>query len=168
MPLATTKPELLEKLNQAYNKLDSEFERVSCEQERILGIEGGISCCDVLAYQIGWTNLLLGWDRQECSGKQPILPAENYQWNQLSALAQSFYREHAQKSLSQLRVEFHDCYHELIRWIEPLSEQELFALNQRQWAGEKWPLVKWIQVNTIAPYGSARTRIRRGKREISQ
>ncbi|MFV0414860.1 MAG: ClbS/DfsB family four-helix bundle protein, partial [Chthoniobacterales bacterium] len=42
------------------------------------------------------------------------------------------------------------------------TDQELFESKQRIWAGEKWAVVKWIQVNTIAPYCSARTKLRAG------
>jgi len=79
-------------------------------------------------------------------------------------LAQSFYDNASSKNLQQLRAEFKTLLNDLTLWIESLCDDELFKLNQRQWAGDKWPLVKWIQVNTIAPYRSARTKVRRWKK----
>ncbi len=165
MPLPTSKDELLKNLYDAYEKLDSEFTAVSPDTEREPGIAGEISCCDIVAYQIGWANLLLGWDESELKGKLPAMPASGFKWNQLGELAKSFYAKESTKTLQQLRVEFRLVHKRLVIWIESLSEQELFEIHQRQWTGEKWTMVKWIQVNTIAPYRSARTKVRRWKKE---
>ena len=47
-----------------------------------------------------------------------------------------------------------------------MSGVDVFERGRRQWAGEKWPLVNWIQVNTVAPYKTARTKIRAQKRTL--
>lgn len=165
MPLPATKDELLESLKQAYIKLDSEFDVVNLEYERQHGIEGNISCCDIVSYQIGWADLIMGWEQQELAGKAPAMPAKGFKWNQMGDLAQSFYDKNSKKSLSQLRAEFNERYKKLVNWIESLNEQELFEMHQRKWTGDKWAIVKWIQVNSIAPYRSARTKVRRWKKE---
>lgn len=163
MPLPNTKIELLSNLNQAYEKLDSEFDAIDSKYERKCGIEGKVSCCDIIAYLIGWGRLLVGWEKIELAGKTPEMPAPGYKWNQLRRLADAFYEEHSKKSLQQLRNEFSELHQVLVSWINSLSDLELFQPQQRSWTGEKWPLVKWIQVNTIAPYRSARTKVRRWK-----
>jgi len=165
MPLPTSKKELLNNLYDAFEKLDGEFDSIPSQMERKQEIEGNISCCDILAYQIGWANLLLGWDHSESNGKAPAMPAEGYKWNQLGKLAQSFYEKNLAKNLKELRAEFGKAFNELIEWVKSFPEEELFGLHQRRWAGEKWAVVKWIQVNTVAPYRSARTKVRRWKRE---
>jgi hypothetical protein len=165
MPIPTKKAELLESLRQAYTKLDSEFDAVNPEYEKQKGIEGNISCCDVVSYQIGWTNLLMDWEQQELESKVPEMPAKGFKWNQLGELAQSFYEKNSKKSLKELRVEFNEIYKELVTWIESLTEQEIFEPHQRGWTGDKWAIAKWVQVNSIAPYRSARTKIRRWKKE---
>ncbi len=164
MPLPASKIELLDNIRSAYEKLDHEFADVPSNMEKNQHISGHISCCNTLAYQIGWARLLLGWEATERKGLQPAMPAKGYKWNELGKLAQSFYDESSSKSLKQLRSEFHNEFSNLLQWVESLSEEELFVVHQRQWAGEKWPLVKWIQVNTIAPYRSARTKVRRWKK----
>ncbi len=165
MPLPETKSELLGNLKAAYEKLDAEFDSIELENERVCGIEGDLSCCDILAYQIGWGKLLLGWEREENSGETPEMPAINYKWNQLGELAKSFYVEYSENSLTQLRDEYGCLYLELCAFINSTSEKDLFQPLQRQWTGKKWAMVKWIQINTIAPYKSARTKVRRWKRE---
>lgn len=120
---------------------------------------------DIIAYQIGWGKLLLSWDADEQAGNTPIMPAEGFKWNQLGELAQSFYQTHHVDSMVQLRSEFAQLYQQLTDWINGLSEQALFEPLVRHWTGEKWAMVKWIQINTIAPYQSARTKVRRWKRQ---
>ena len=165
MPLPSSKEELLDKLQLAYEKLDAEFDDVTPVLEKDKQIEGNISCCDVIAYQLGWGQLLLGWDSTELSGSTPDMPASGFKWNQLGELANSFYQAHNEKSLKQLRTEFKQLYNQLTEWIESLTEAELLKPHQRHWTGGKWAMVKWIQINTIAPYQSARTKVRRWKRE---
>jgi hypothetical protein len=166
MPLPTNKIELLDNLKQAYQKLDSELDSVDSRSERLKQIDGDISCCDVLAYQIGWGHLLLGWEQQEANGSIPTIPAEGFKWSQQKELAQSFYQANSDKTLDQLREEFSECYDAIVAWIDSLTDEELFIPKQRNWTGEKWAIVKWIQVNTIAPYRSARTKVRRWKKSI--
>lgn len=156
---------------EAHRKLDAEYERLgedlelADQQARVLGIEGGVSAADLLAYQIGWGRQLLSWDREEQAGGSPTLPAEGFRWNQLGELARRFYDEKATSGIDDLRSEFRSVVNDLSSWIETLSEAELFEIGQRDWAQDRWPIVKWIQVNTIAPYGSARTKLRRWLRE---
>jgi hypothetical protein len=94
-----------------------------------------------------------------------IPPASGFKWNQLGDLALTFYEKESNKPLTQLRNEFKVVAQEIIGWVNSLEEDELFQLNQRNWAVEKWPVIKWVQVNTIAPYRSARTKVRRWKKE---
>jgi hypothetical protein len=165
MPLPSTKKELLNNLNQAYERLDGEFDVITKDNERLKEIEGNVCCCDVVAYQIGWAKLLLGWEQQEAKGKKPKMPAPGYKWNQLGELTQSFYERESSKSLTQLRQEFEILFQEIVSWVDSLKEQELLLPHQRNWTGNKWAIVKWVQVNTIAPYRSARTKVRRWKKE---
>lgn len=166
MPLPASKAELVANLTKAYKKLDAEFDDIAVELERECGIEGDVSCCDIVAYQIGWGELLLGWDKSELAGVAAVMPAAGFKWNQLGDLAISFYQTHRDLSLAQLRDMFFQLFQDLCYWIDNLTEQELFEPLVRQWTGDKWAMVKWIQINTIAPYQSARTKVRRWKRTL--
>lgn len=53
MPLPTNKSELLNSLQAAFSKLYEEAASIPTELERDPEIEGGISPCDLIAYQIG-------------------------------------------------------------------------------------------------------------------
>jgi hypothetical protein len=164
MPLPINKDELLSNLQAAYSKLVEEAASIPSELERNPELEGGISPCDLIAYQIGWGYLLLSWDDLETRGEAVQMPAPGFKWNQLGLLANSFYRKHHEQTLKQLLAQFDVLFGEIRLFIESNSEDTLFGIGKRHWAGQKWPLAKWIQVNTVAPYGSARTKLRKWKK----
>ncbi len=164
MALSTNKVELRARLEEARAKLDTELALVSESDARLAVLKGEISVCDVVAYQIGWGELLLGWEAAEKKGLAAIMPSDGFKWNELGALAKSFYVTHRNQSLAELRGAFRRTVKRIDRMLESMSEHELFRLRQRKWAGEKWPIAKWVQVNTIAPYTSARTKVRARKR----
>lgn len=163
MPLPINKSELLRNLEAAYQKLHQEVATAPSELERDPGIEGGISPCDLIAYRIDWGRLLLSWDELENQGQSVDMPAPGFKWNQLGLLAGHFHQQHRDQSLEQSLAKFELLVGDRLRFIESNSEDTLFGIGKRQWAGPKWPLAKWIQVNTIAPYGSARTKLRKWK-----
>ena len=59
-----------------------------------------------LAYQLGWTGLLLQWERDEQAGQTVHTPAEGYKWNDLGGLYQQFYRQYGSLSLRRRKP---DC-----------------------------------------------------------
>ena len=64
-----------------------------------------------------------------------------------------------------MRADFERTVGEIVDMIEALPTADLFKPKMRKWTGEKWAMVKWIQINTIAPYSAARTKVRRWKKE---
>ncbi len=164
MPLPTNKNQLLGSLRAAYSKLVEEAAAVPSDMERRPELEGGISPCDLIAYQIGWGKLLLSWDELEARGETVEMPAPGFKWNQLGLLAKSFYQEQNTQTLKQLLAQFEALEERIRTFIESSSEDALFGIGKRQWAGQKWPLAKWIQVNTVAPYGRACAKLRKWKK----
>ena len=55
---------------------------------------------------------------------------------------------------------------QFIAWIDSLNEAELFEVGQRKWATTKarWPLWRWIDINTVSPFTTFRTKIRKWKK----
>ena len=164
MPLPTTRADLLDRLREAHRKLDADLEGIDPRSARAPELDDGESVCDVIAYLIGWGELLLGWDASEAAGKTPAMPAEGFGWHELGALKRSLHARRRRHGIPRLRGELRDVVARLDAWVGAFREDDLFALGRRAWAGEKWPVVKWVQVNTVAPLSSARTRIRRFKK----
>ena len=53
--------------------------------------------------------------------------------------------------------------------IDPMSDEDLFAPHRRKWAdgatkSAVWEVYKFIHVNTVAPFGTFRTKIRKWKK----
>ena len=53
--------------------------------------------------------------------------------------------------------------------IDSMSEDELFQPQMRRWADDAtktaaWEVYKFIHVNTVAPFGTFRTKIRKWKK----
>lgn len=53
--------------------------------------------------------------------------------------------------------------------IDNMSEDELFAPHMRNWADDAtknavWEVYKFIHINTVAPFNSFRSKIRKWKR----
>ena len=59
--------------------------------------------------------------------------------------------------------------HSIYEMIDSLSEEELFKPHMRKWADEAtktavWEVYRFIHVNTVAPFGTFRTKIRKWKK----
>lgn len=165
-----TKEELKETIHAGYLLLDGEFEGIDDSQKDRRVPEVDRTPAEVIAYQLGWLNLVMGWDRDELAGKPVIMPAPGYKWNQLGALYQSFYAAHADLSLAELRRLFRQTECQWIDWIDTLSDEELFVQSVRKWTGDKpnWPMARWIHINSAAPFKTFRAKIRKWKKHQGQ
>lgn len=122
---------------------------------------------EILSYQLGWMDLLLNWDLNESKGKEVIMPAPGYKWNQLGGLYHSFYDKYQNLSLAQQQTMFITTVEDLIKWLETLNDDELFQSDKRKWAAStasNWPVWKWVHINTVAPFKSFRGKIRKWKK----
>ncbi len=121
---------------------------------------------EIIAYQLGWIGLIRGWDKDEAEGKDVTTPAPGYKWNQLGGLYQSFYEKYQDNSLAELREMFVSSVDSLTVWLENFNDDELFKPAGRKWAvtSANWPVWKWIHINTVAPFKSFRSKIRKWKK----
>ncbi|MDD7687523.1 MAG: ClbS/DfsB family four-helix bundle protein [Actinomycetaceae bacterium] len=121
----------------------------------------------MLAYQLGWMELLLGWERDEQTGKDAVTPAPGFKWNQLGGLYDSFYRRWENIPPHDLIDQFNTLLKDVLQLVDRLTDAELFEAEQRAWASSTpsaWPVWKWIHINTVAPFTTFRTKIRKWKK----
>lgn len=121
----------------------------------------------MIAYQLGWMNLLLGWERQESEGRTVTTPHPEYRWNALGDLYQHFYDKYADYGLVELTSQFRETVDQVILMTESYCDDDLFTAGGRAWAAStpaNWPVWKWIHINTVAPFTSFRTKIRKWKK----
>ena len=122
---------------------------------------------EIIAYQLGWMELIRGWDKGELSGKEVVTPAPGYKWNQMGELYQGFYDKYKDESLSQLKELFVTDLDSFIDWLGAFSDDELFNPGGIKWAAStpsNWPIWKWVHINTVAPFKSFRSKIRKWKK----
>ena len=121
----------------------------------------------MIAYQLGWMNLILDWEKRERQGIPVVTPHADYQWNNLGGLYESFYRQYGNHSLRELCGLFEETEQRMIKLTESYTDAELFQPGGRKWASStpaNWAVWKWIHINTVAPFQSFRSKIRRWKK----
>ena len=154
------KDELKNEINKSFAKYISEFDIIpeSLKDKRVEEVDR--TPAENLAYQVGWTTLVLKWESDERKGIDVKTPSELYQW---------FTDTYAQLSLQELKDMLNENINSIYEMIDSLSDEELFEPHMRKWADEAtktavWEVYKFIHVNTVAPFGTFRTKIRKWKK----
>lgn len=161
MAIPTSKYELLEAIDSTFDKLMSDLERVPLDRTRFTSMDGHargtkMSPADLVAYLVGWNELVLKWLEKDDLGEKVDFPETGFKWNQLGLLAQKFYAEFSMLSWSDLLGRFAKAKTRLVETISERSDNELYG---RSWYG-KHTKGRLIQLNTSSPYANARKRIR--------
>ena len=96
-------------------------------------------------------------------------PSELFKWNQLGGLYQWFTDTYAHLSLAELKGKLNENIIAIQTMIDSMSEEELFQPHMRRWADDAtktavWEVYRFIHVNTVAPFGTFRTKIRKWKK----
>ena len=98
-------------------------------------------------------------------------PSDKFKWNQLGELYKWFTDTYANKSLKELKEQLTKNIEDIYLLIDELTDEELFKPHMRKWADEAtktatWEVYKFIHVNTVAPFGTFRTKIRKWKKLV--
>ena len=112
-------------------------------------------------------SLIMSWDKDEIEGKEVITPTAEYKWNKLGNLYESFYQKYKNYSIRELEKLFLAVLEHMITWVDSFSDEELFKQDIRKWASStpsRWPIWKWVHINTVAPFKLFRTKIRKWKK----
>lgn len=165
------KEELKAEIEKSFEKYISEFDGIpeDLKDKRIEGADR--TPAENLAYQVGWTTLILKWEEDEKNGLPVHTPSDTFKWNQLGGLYQWFTDTYAHLSLKELKDRLRKNIDAIYTMIDSLSEEELFKPHMRKWADEAtktavWEVYKFIHVNTVAPFGTFRTKIRKWKKAV--
>ena len=164
-----TKQDLINEIDKTYSNFVAEFVDVAEKKlhSRIKTVDK--TPFEMLAYQIGWLNLVMSWETDEMAGKEVVMPAPGIKWNKMGDLYQRFYEKYADLSLPKLLKKFEKTKCEFIEFIARTDEAVIFGANKRKWASStpsKWPVWKWLHINSVAPFTSFRAKIRKWKKAI--
>ena len=163
------KEELKTEIRKTFEKYISEFDNIPEALKDIRVDEVDRTPAENLAYNVGWTTLVLKWEEDERNGLPVKTPSDEFKWNQLGGLYQWFTDTYAPLSLTELKNMLNENVTALYAMIDSMSEDELFQPHMRKWADDAtktavWEVYKFIHVNTVAPFGTFRTKIRKWKK----
>jgi hypothetical protein len=98
------KEELKSEINKSFGKYISEFENIpeAMKDKRVTEVDR--TPAENLAYQVGWTTLVLKWEEDERMGLQVKTPSDKFKWNQLGELYQWFTDTYSHLSLQELKI----------------------------------------------------------------
>ena len=166
-----SKEELKNEIKKTFEKYISEFDNIPEELKDKRLEEVDRTPTENIAYQVGWTTLLLKWEEDEKKGIDVKTPSDKFKWNQLGELYQWFTENYAHKSLYELKEQLTENVKKIYLMIDELTDEELFKPHMRKWADEAtktatWEVYKFIHVNTVAPFGTFRTKIRKWKKLV--
>jgi hypothetical protein len=162
MPVPQNKDELLKAIEKNYVNLISDLKSVPedlVDQRSLDGHAAGtlMSVTNLLAYLVGWNELVLKWLGKDAAGQPIDFPDSGYKWNELGKLAQKFYRDYEDIPYRQLLERLDSAKRQIVALIETRSNEQLYG---SAWHG-KWPMGRMIQFNTSSPYDNARKRLRK-------
>ncbi|MGL4873823.1 MAG: ClbS/DfsB family four-helix bundle protein, partial [Clostridium sp.] len=98
--------ELIFEISKGARLFINEFNCISeKDKDRLIG---GVdrTPAQMIAYQLGWMNLIIDWEKREQEGEEVITPTSNYKWNNLGGLYEEFYKQYKENSLEELCIEF--------------------------------------------------------------
>lgn len=163
------KEELKNEIKNTFEKYILEFQNIPEELKDKRVEEVDRTPAENLSYQIGWTTLLLKWENDEKKGLKVKTPSEDFKWNELGKLYQYFSDTYSKKSLNELIEILKENVEKICEMIDEFEEEELFMPHMRTWADEAtksatWEVYKFIHINTVAPFKTFRTKIRKWKK----
>ena len=158
--------ELIEAIESTYKVLQTELIDIPDELSRRQELEGHakgtkMSVCDLVAYLVGWGNLVLKWHSRKGKGEKVDFPETGYKWNELGKLAQKFYTDYKDDDFKALLEKLDKVVKDILNLIEKKDNIQLYGTP---WY-EKWTMGRMIQLNTSSPYKNARNRIRKWKKQ---
>ena len=119
------KEELKAEISKGFEKYIAEFDSIPEALKDIRVAEVDRTPAENLAYQIGWTTLLLKWENDEKRGVEVKTPSELFRWNQLGDLYQWFTDTYSHSSLVELKDQLKENVTSIQTMIDSMSEEEL-------------------------------------------
>ncbi len=163
MPIPKTRADLVEQVDTSFEKLCDDLDAAGPRA-------GGWPCVDdwtvqeLLAVRVWWTESVVDWIEAGRRGERPETPAPGYRWSETPRLNADVVERARRVSYRVLRDRLEAGYARVRTTIDALDDRELLEPSVFAWAG-KYPIARWISMNTARQYATARTLVRRATRE---
>jgi hypothetical protein len=163
MPIPKTREELLELVRSSFAKLSRELDEAGPKVAQLVCVDDW-TVKDLLAVRVWWTESVLDWIDAGRRGESLTLPAPGYTWRETPRLNADVVEAARSESFRAIRDRLEKGSSRVLATIDALDDTELLRVGVFDWA-DKWPVARWISVNTARQYTTARTFIRRALRE---
>ncbi len=163
MPIPKTRSELVSQVRSSYEKLRADLDGAEDDIADVPCVDDW-TVKDLLAVRLWWTLHVIDWVEAGKRGEMPDTPAPGYRWNETPRLNADVVQNDRSRSYRSLREALEDGYLRVMDTIGSLDDSELLDVGAFDWAG-KYPISRWISINTTRQYVTARTYIRRALRE---
>lgn len=163
MPIPKTRSELTDLTRSTFDKLMTELD----DGGPRLGSRPCVddwTVKDLLAVRAWWTEHVVDWIEAGKRGERPVTPAAGYRWNETPRLNADVVKATRHESYKSIRKRLELGFERVMSTIDVLDDTELLEVGVFPWAG-KYPISRWISLNTARQYTTARTFIRRAPRD---
>ncbi len=163
MPIPTTRVELTDSTRTAFDKLRAELDEARPDV-------GSLPCVDdwtvkdLLAVRSWWSEQVIAWIEAGRRGEVPATPAEGFRWRDTPRLNAEIVQAARGETYASVRARLEQGFLNVLTTIEQLDDRELLEAGVFAWAG-RYPIARWISINTARQYTTARTMVRRALRE---
>ncbi|WP_270806555.1 ClbS/DfsB family four-helix bundle protein [Aeromonas sp. QDB62] len=162
MGIPQNKADLLLAIDTNFGKLFKALQAVPesrVREQTLAGHSKGttMSVANLLAYLIGWNELVIKWIERDEAGLPVDFPETGFKWNELGRLAKTFYRDYEGLSYQALLQRLAAARGRIIELVEARSDNQLYG---SLWY-ETWTLGWMIQFNSASPYLNANGRLRK-------
>lgn len=162
MPIPKTRKELVDLVTTSFTKLREELDNAGPGSADLPCVDDW-SVKDVLAVRAWWTESVVDWIEAGQRGESPTTPAPGYRWNETPRLNADLVQAAREESYQTIRARLESGFERVLATIDALDDSELLHVGAFRWAG-KWPISRWISINTARQYTTARAFIRQALR----
>lgn len=159
MPIPSTRAELIEQVSTAFAKLMDELHAAGPEFGSVVSVDSW-TVKDLLAVRAWWTHRVVDWVEAGRRGESPVIPAPGYRWHETPRLNAAIVLDARLDEYDAVLRRLEDGFERVLDTVESLSDVELLEPGAFDWAG-KWPVSRWVSINTGRQYVTARTFVRR-------
>jgi hypothetical protein len=166
MPIPKTRQELIDLVDDSSTKLLRTLEDAGPGAADLPCVDAW-SVKDLLAVRVWWTEQVLEWIEAGRRGEALDLPAAGYAWNETPRLNADVVKASRRESFRSIRRRLECGIEDVRATIDALDDRELLEIGVFEWAG-KWPIARWISINTARQYTTARSHIRKAARRAGR
>jgi hypothetical protein len=134
------------KLSELLNELEDRHWSRPCDES--------FTVKEIVAIRLWWTRAVCKWVKSSGSGRSISIPASGYTWRQTPELNLSIAAQSSKQTPKQLMGKLKLAKKNVLLVLDELSDKELTNTGVYDWCG-KWPIMRWVSVNTSSQYAGA-------------